>query len=174
VSCKLLIHSGERLSPPSRTIVRSDYGSELIMMSRHQRFDVLVEDVHLAKAAIADCRDMEGFEEHCQVMIKANNGFDFKEFFLMLSVIAATRLPVQPAPCPPAAAALPTTAGVEQDPAPSEGAFLRTLRLFELKQIASVLNRLKCAMEDAGQSAELIMSVVDLAAEIEAGVAAVG
>lgn len=43
---------------------------------------------------IDDCRDMDGFERHCQVMLKALHGMNFEDFFDLLSVIVDRRIEI--------------------------------------------------------------------------------
>ena len=40
---------------------------------------------------ISDCKDMDEFAEHCQVMLKASYGMNFKDFFKLLEVIIKNR-----------------------------------------------------------------------------------
>ena len=42
----------------------------------------------LPLSAVSDCADMEGFEQQCQLILKANESMDFYDFFLFLRVIA--------------------------------------------------------------------------------------
>uniref|UniRef100_A0A1B6KL98 2-oxoglutarate and iron-dependent oxygenase JMJD4 n=1 Tax=Graphocephala atropunctata TaxID=36148 RepID=A0A1B6KL98_9HEMI len=44
------------------------------------------------KAEISDCQDMEGWEEHCQIMLNAAFGLDYKLFCSFLMYIVQTRL----------------------------------------------------------------------------------
>ncbi|KAI4464775.1 arginine demethylase and lysyl-hydroxylase jmjd [Holotrichia oblita] len=41
---------------------------------------------------IEDCQDMENFQEHCQVMLKASFGLDFSKFYQFLKYIALKRI----------------------------------------------------------------------------------
>lgn len=41
---------------------------------------------------IHDCRDMEDFNGHCQLMLKASYGINFEDFFNLLEVILRNRL----------------------------------------------------------------------------------
>lgn len=41
---------------------------------------------------IEDCRDMEDFEEHCQVMLRASFGLDFLKFYEFLKYITLKRI----------------------------------------------------------------------------------
>lgn len=41
---------------------------------------------------IADCRDMEDFDEHCQLMLRSVFGLDFKTFLDILSCVAENRI----------------------------------------------------------------------------------
>lgn len=40
---------------------------------------------------IDDCKEMDGFEQHCQVMLKASYGIDFMEFLELLHVVGRRR-----------------------------------------------------------------------------------
>ncbi|XP_050307624.1 2-oxoglutarate and iron-dependent oxygenase JMJD4 [Anthonomus grandis grandis] len=44
------------------------------------------------RSEIADCNDMEGFEEHCQIMLKALFGINYDQFYDFLRYIATSRL----------------------------------------------------------------------------------
>ncbi|XP_046676826.1 2-oxoglutarate and iron-dependent oxygenase JMJD4 isoform X2 [Homalodisca vitripennis] len=44
------------------------------------------------KAEISDCQDMEEWEEHCQLMLNASFGLDYKQFCSFLLYIIHTRL----------------------------------------------------------------------------------
>uniref|UniRef100_A0A1B6FRY0 Jumonji domain-containing protein 4 n=1 Tax=Cuerna arida TaxID=1464854 RepID=A0A1B6FRY0_9HEMI len=44
------------------------------------------------KAEISDCQDMEEWEEHCQIMLNASFGLDYKQFCSFLLYIIHTRL----------------------------------------------------------------------------------
>lgn len=44
------------------------------------------------KKEIEDCQDMDNFEEHCQVMLKASYGLDFVKFYQFLKYIAVKRI----------------------------------------------------------------------------------
>lgn len=50
------------------------------------------DNLNLVKNEISDCRDMPNFLEHCQVMLKASFGMDFKEFYTFIKHIALKRL----------------------------------------------------------------------------------
>lgn len=41
---------------------------------------------------IDDCRDMDNFDEHCQVMLKALHGMNFDDFFNLLSIVVNNRI----------------------------------------------------------------------------------
>ncbi|XP_052812566.1 2-oxoglutarate and iron-dependent oxygenase JMJD4-like isoform X2 [Mya arenaria] len=41
---------------------------------------------------IADCRDMDNWEQHCQVILNASAGIDYKTFIRLLKTVAANRL----------------------------------------------------------------------------------
>lgn len=55
-------------------------------------WESLTSNLELTKKEVEDCRDMENFEEHCQVMLKAHFGMNFLTFFKFLHFIAKTRL----------------------------------------------------------------------------------
>ena len=58
------------------------------------RLEVLCQDLVLAEEAIANVADEMGkdFKPHCQVMLKANCGFDFWEFFQLIKAVSGPRL----------------------------------------------------------------------------------
>lgn len=41
---------------------------------------------------IDDCRDMDNFEEHCQVMLKALHGMNFEDLFDLIKVVVDNRI----------------------------------------------------------------------------------
>lgn len=43
---------------------------------------------------IDDCKDMDNFDEHCQLMLKSDFGLDFKMFLEILQCIVANRLKI--------------------------------------------------------------------------------
>lgn len=45
-------------------------------------------------AEISDCRDMDNFDEHCQLMLKSVFGINFDVFLDLLDVVAENRLRV--------------------------------------------------------------------------------
>jgi len=44
------------------------------------------------KKEVKDCKDMEGWDEHCQLMLQAMFGMNYKEFFSFLAFIGKRRL----------------------------------------------------------------------------------
>ena len=55
-------------------------------------YKYLCLELEKVKCEIADCRDMDGFENHCQIMMNASLGIDFREFYKMLKKLTETRL----------------------------------------------------------------------------------
>lgn len=43
---------------------------------------------------VDDCKDMQNWIEHCQLMLKTSYGMDYKQFFEFISFIAKNRLHV--------------------------------------------------------------------------------
>lgn len=58
-----------------------------IWQSMHEKF-------HEVRHEIDDCKDMDNFDEHCQVMLKSVFGLDFKMFFDILNLIVKNRLQI--------------------------------------------------------------------------------
>lgn len=52
----------------------------------------LFESYNKVLHEIDDCKDMENFDEHCQLMLKSVFGLDFKMFFDILNCIVENRL----------------------------------------------------------------------------------
>lgn len=50
-------------------------------------FTAVHQDLMLAQAEIADVRTMEGWHAQCQLLVKANCGYDFAAFSAMLAFI---------------------------------------------------------------------------------------
>lgn len=55
-------------------------------------WESLKSNLELTKKEVEDCRDMENFEEHCQIMLNVHFGMNFLSFFKLLKFIAKTRL----------------------------------------------------------------------------------
>ncbi|XP_076316913.1 jumonji domain containing 4 isoform X2 [Tachypleus tridentatus] len=47
----------------------------------------LLEALNNVEKEISDCKDMEGWSDHCQVILKAHHGINFKEFLEMLDCV---------------------------------------------------------------------------------------
>lgn len=41
---------------------------------------------------VEDCRDMDDWEKHCQLMLKASQGMDYAQFYKLMSFIVERRL----------------------------------------------------------------------------------
>nr|XP_022918981.1 jmjC domain-containing protein 4 homolog isoform X1 [Onthophagus taurus]XP_022918982.1 jmjC domain-containing protein 4 homolog isoform X1 [Onthophagus taurus] len=52
----------------------------------------LCDNLNNVRKEIEDCKEMENFEDHCQVMLKASFGIDLQGFYEMLSYIAGKRI----------------------------------------------------------------------------------
>lgn len=54
--------------------------------------DSLLSHHEEVEREIADCRDMENFEEHCQLMLQSSFGMNFADFLEILTHIAEKRI----------------------------------------------------------------------------------
>ena len=61
-------------------------------MSITHMYKYLCSELEKVKREISDCRDMDGFENHCQIIMNASLGIDFREFYKMLKKLTETRL----------------------------------------------------------------------------------
>ncbi|XP_063236248.1 2-oxoglutarate and iron-dependent oxygenase JMJD4 isoform X2 [Bacillus rossius redtenbacheri] len=52
----------------------------------------LKNNLAAVKKEVEDCKEMDGWEEHCQVMLRATYGINYREFFSFLHFIAKERL----------------------------------------------------------------------------------
>lgn len=97
---------------------------------------------------IDDCKDMDNFAEHCQLMLKSDFGLDFEMFLEILQCIVANRLKI-----------------VEGDRnVILDGSKLgRNHALFDLRSIGRVLNEMshKCSMENLQQTVQDMMQQID-------------
>ncbi len=55
-------------------------------------WSALVDSYRKVLKEIDDCRDMDDFEGHCQIMLKALHGMNFEDFFDLLNVIVDNRV----------------------------------------------------------------------------------
>lgn len=55
-----------------------------ILMAMFEKFNEVLQEID-------DCKDMENFDEHCQLMLKADFGLDFSTFLAILKCIVANR-----------------------------------------------------------------------------------
>lgn len=60
---------------------------ERIWMTLFEKYNEVVEE-------ISDCKDMENFDEHCQLMLKSVFGLNFEMFLDMMNLIAVNRLSI--------------------------------------------------------------------------------
>lgn len=58
----------------------------------HYVWRMLRDELGKVTKEIEDCRDMENWHEHCQLMLKTSHGMDYAQFYDMLRVIARRRL----------------------------------------------------------------------------------
>ncbi|XP_056631551.1 2-oxoglutarate and iron-dependent oxygenase JMJD4 [Diorhabda sublineata] len=65
----------------------------------HFMYDLLLKTLEDVKVEISDCNDMEGFEDHCQLMLNSLFGMDFKTFYQFLMYIALKRIEMQNNAC---------------------------------------------------------------------------
>ncbi|XP_064598247.1 2-oxoglutarate and iron-dependent oxygenase JMJD4-like isoform X2 [Liolophura sinensis] len=52
----------------------------------------LMENLADVQREIADCATMDGWNEQCQIILKASSGINFEEFFRFISTVATNRL----------------------------------------------------------------------------------
>ncbi|XP_069107689.1 2-oxoglutarate and iron-dependent oxygenase JMJD4-like isoform X2 [Argopecten irradians] len=52
----------------------------------------LKQELSEVQREISDCRDMDGWNEQCQLILKASSGIDFSEFYRYLVTIATNRM----------------------------------------------------------------------------------
>ena len=124
---------------------------------------------------------MDGYEDHCQVLLKANNGFDFWEFFKLLNVVGRARIGKLAEKAKATVKEKENTlddqqrdAGVAASPPPLQDgqqqqqqqqqqqlppSFEEQLWKYELKQIVNTLVKLHPAMVAVGQSAARLAAV---------------
>ncbi|KAL1491713.1 hypothetical protein ABEB36_012270 [Hypothenemus hampei] len=55
-------------------------------------WECLKTNLEMTKREIDDCKEMDNFEEHCQTMLEALFGMNFKQFFEFLKFIAEKRM----------------------------------------------------------------------------------
>ncbi|CAG9853749.1 unnamed protein product [Phyllotreta striolata] len=58
----------------------------------HSMYRALLSNLRDIKIEIQDCKDMEDFEQHCQIMLNALFGMDLKMFYEFLKFIATKRI----------------------------------------------------------------------------------
>ncbi|KAJ1967777.1 JmjC domain-containing protein 4, partial [Dimargaris xerosporica] len=54
-------------------------------------YEALQKELSLVEHAIRDCAGMDGWDQHCQVLLRANHGMNFADFFQLIQ-LKATRL----------------------------------------------------------------------------------
>lgn len=60
----------------------------------HCILNAMISKFNAVLREIDDCKDMDGFEEHCQLMLKSDFGLDFHMFLDILKCILANRLEI--------------------------------------------------------------------------------
>lgn len=55
-------------------------------------YNSLKSELKLIEKEIEDCKSMEDFEEHCQLMLSTLFGMDFSQFYAFLKYIALSRM----------------------------------------------------------------------------------
>ncbi|XP_021341709.1 uncharacterized protein LOC110442430 isoform X2 [Mizuhopecten yessoensis] len=55
-------------------------------------WNFLEQELSDVQREISDCRDMEGWQEQCQLILKASSGIDYSEFYRYLITIATHRM----------------------------------------------------------------------------------
>lgn len=93
------------------------------------------------KKEIEDCRDMDNFEGHCQIMLKALHGMNFGDFLDILNVIADNRIKC-------------LTTGEQM--VINEAVMGRNLCLFDLKSCRSVLEAMERSCHELALGTETL------------------
>jgi len=52
----------------------------------------LKDNLMAVKKEVEDCKDMEGWDEHCQLMLQAMFGMNYEEFYSFLTFIGKRRM----------------------------------------------------------------------------------
>lgn len=91
--------------------------------------DSLLRHCEEVEREIDDCRDMENFDEHCQLMLKSSFGMNFADFLAILTHIADKRIK-----------ALRDKINFQVF---DEFSFGENHMIYDLKEIAQVLTRLR-------------------------------
>lgn len=55
-------------------------------------YKALIANLDNVQKEIEDCRDMDNFLQHCQIMLNCNFGMDFQKFYDFIECIAVKRL----------------------------------------------------------------------------------
>lgn len=98
---------------------------------------------------IDDCKDMDNFDEHCQIMLKSVFGLDFTMFFDILNCIAKNRLKIL---------------NVEGESVVlNEVEFGRNHALFDLHAMKSVIEEIdrKCSIKEFKKASQTLMSLIN-------------
>lgn len=97
---------------------------------------------------IDDCKDMNGFDDHCQLMLKSDFGLNFRMFLDILHCIVSNRLKILQMSC---------------DLVLNESKLGRNHCVYDLKSIGRVLQDFysKCTLDDLRKSSQTLMSQID-------------
>lgn len=101
----------------------------------------LLDNYRKVLKEIDDCSDMENFEDHCQIMLKALHGMNFKDFFDLLEVVIDNRIK-----CFRSGNQLLVNGFV----------LGRNLCLFDLKSCRSVLNEMELRLQEMNFTVETL------------------
>lgn len=107
----------------------------------YQKFNEVLREID-------DCKDMDNFDEHCQLMLKSDFGLDFEMFLEILQCIVAKRIGI-----------LQGDRGVILN----ETKLGRNHAIFDLRSISGVLNEMnnKCSTEKLKQIIQDMMHQID-------------
>lgn len=97
---------------------------------------------------IDDCKDMENFDEHCQLMLKSDFGLDFEMFLDILSLIMNNRVKI---------------IQCDSELALNEYKLGRNHAMYDLKAIRIVMDDFltKCSLENLRQTCQSIIKKID-------------
>lgn len=95
-------------------------------------WSALFESYEKVVKEIDDCKDMEDFDEHCQVMLKALHGMNFDSFLDLLEIVVNNRI---------------TSLRTKNQLLVNGFVLGRNLCIFDLKSVNAVLSEIKNSLE---------------------------
>lgn len=110
----------------------------------HCIWDAIFTKFNAVLREIDDCKDMDGYEEHCQLMLKCDFGLDFHMFLDILKCILANRLKILE---------------INTKLVLNEAKLGRQHAMYDLFAIRRVLNdfHTKCPLEELQKSSQTMM-----------------